>query len=243
VQIKGSNVVITGASRGLGRELRNAFLNEGASVFDWSRSTSGIDVTKPINVVPQKVDLLICNAGVLGALGPVTDMNMEDFHYAFEVNLFGVINSCRAVLHNMIRDRKGKIIIIAGGGATKPMACMSAYAASKTAVVRFAETLAEEVKGFGIDVNCMSPGMMKTGIHDEILASPAMEDTAARREAAASSSYGDFSNAIGLALWLASDKADGVTGRLISAQWDDWWCIQPELLRVQVQKYKLMRQT
>ena len=68
------------------------------------------------------------------------------------------------------QNRHGKIIILSGGGATKPMPYLSAYAASKAGVVRFAETLAEEVKDFNIDVNTVAPGALNTRLLDEVLA-------------------------------------------------------------------------
>lgn len=242
MKIKNSKVVITGASRGLGKALAMTFYNMGADVYDWSRS-SGVDVTKPILRLAGDVDILICNAGVSGPLGPVESYGIRHFMQCIEVNLMGVVNCCQYVLPGMKQRRKGKIIIVAGGGATKPMANLSAYAASKTAVVRFAETLAEEVKDYGIDVNCMSPGLLKTGIHEDILNSSVMEGTDAHRAAVLAQSLPDdcFNSACSLALWLASDESNGVTGRLISAQWDDWWKIKPE--SIQPQQYKLVRQT
>ncbi len=66
-------------------------------------------------------------------------------------------------------QRSGKIILLSGGGATKPLPFLSAYAASKAALVRFGETLAEEVKDAGIDVNAVAPGALNTRLLDEVL--------------------------------------------------------------------------
>ena len=85
------------------------------------------------------------------------------------VNLFGSVLCCRAVLPHFRANGYGKIIQLSGGGATSPLPRLSAYAASKAAVVRFAETLAEEVRGTGIDVNAIAPGALNTRLLDEVL--------------------------------------------------------------------------
>jgi 3-oxoacyl-[acyl-carrier protein] reductase len=100
----------------------------------------------------------------------------------------------------------------------------SAYAASKAAIVRLTETLAEEVKGFNIQVNAIAPGAVNTRLTDEILAAGAAAGeqalTVARR---VKEKEGVTPEAAGeLAVFLASDDSDGLTGRLISAVWDDW---------------------
>ena len=85
------------------------------------------------------------------------------------VNLFGSVLCCRAVLPHFRANGYGKIIQLSGGGATSPLPRLSAYAASKAAVVRFAETLAEELRGTGIDVNAIAPGALNTRLLDEVL--------------------------------------------------------------------------
>jgi 3-oxoacyl-[acyl-carrier protein] reductase len=124
----------------------------------------------------------------------------------------------------MRRQKSGKIINISGGGATSPRPDFSAYATAKCALVRFTETLAEELKDFGIDVNAVSPGAMNTRMLDEVLeAGP----RAARREYAAALNRREEGgaspeNAAELVAMLASNLCDGITGKLISAVWDDW---------------------
>jgi NAD(P)-dependent dehydrogenase (short-subunit alcohol dehydrogenase family) len=91
----------------------------------------------------------------------------------------------------------------------------SAYAASKAAVVRFAETLAEELRGTGIDVNSLAPGALNTRLKDQALAAGA--DPNVYKDADA-----NMQKACDLAVFLASAESDGITGKLISAVWDDW---------------------
>ncbi len=112
-----------------------------------------------------------------------------------------------------------------GGGATSPRPLLSAYAASKAAVVRFAETLAEEVRGTGTDVNAIAPGALNTRLLDEVLAAgPERVGDAFYERALEQQSAGGtpLDLPARLALFLASAESDGITGKLISAPWDPW---------------------
>jgi len=111
---------------------------------------------------------------------------------------------------------------LAGGGATSSRPCFSSYAVAKTGLVRLTEVLADELSDSGITANCVSPGAMNTNMMDEIIncdQSPKIE-----KDSATMVSLKDHTtdNAIELINWLISEKANGVTGRLISAQWDDY---------------------
>src|SRR5262249_10899388 len=116
-----------------------------------------------------KIDILVNNAGIYGPKGPVDEVEWDQWVKAVAINLVGSALMCRTCLPNFKAQKYGKIIQISGGGATKPMPMVSAYAASKAAVVRFAETVAQEVKGFNIDVNSIAPGALNTKMLAEIL--------------------------------------------------------------------------
>ena len=120
---------------------------------------------------------------------------------------------------------RGKIINLSGGGATSPMPRISAYAASKAAVVRLTETLAEELREFSIDVNAVAPGALNTRLLEEILsAGPDVVGTKYYEKALRQRDSGGVPLEKGarLCVYLASQKSDGITGKLISAQWDPW---------------------
>jgi NAD(P)-dependent dehydrogenase (short-subunit alcohol dehydrogenase family) len=141
------------------------------------------------------------------------------------VNLFGSVLCCRAVLPHFRANGYGKVIQLSGGGATSPLPRLSAYAASKAAVVRFAETLAEELRGTGIDVNAIAPGALNTRLLDEVLdAGPeVVGDSFYERALEQRSSGGTpLDLATSLAVFLGSEESDGITGKLISAPWDPW---------------------
>jgi 3-oxoacyl-[acyl-carrier protein] reductase len=123
------------------------------------------------------------------------------------------------------KQRYGKVIQLSGGGATNPLPKISAYAVSKAAIVRFSETLAKEVRGFGIDVNALAPGALNTRMLEEVLmAGPEIvgKDFYERSLKQKKSGGASIDRAAELALFLASSQSDGITGKLISAAWDNW---------------------
>ncbi|MBI5559848.1 MAG: SDR family oxidoreductase, partial [Deltaproteobacteria bacterium] len=115
------------------------------------------------------LDILVNSAGVYGPMGPIENVGWEEWVNAVNINLMGTVYLCRAVIGHFKKRGYGKIVNLSGGGATKPLPYMSAYAASKAAVVRFTETLAVEVKDFGIDVNAAAPGALNTRLLDSAL--------------------------------------------------------------------------
>ncbi len=173
---------------------------------------------------PQ-VDILVNNAGIHGPIGPFEDSGWEDWQRAFQVNLMGSAHACRTLLPHLKSRRSGKIINISGGGATRPLPGMSAYAASKAALVRFTETLAEEVRSFGIDVNAVAPGTLATRLLDEVVAAgpekvgAAYHDRISRARAEGGTS---LEVPAALCVYLASGESNGITGKLIAAVWDPW---------------------
>jgi len=171
------------------------------------------------------LDTLIANAGVHGAIGPVDDVDWDEWTQAIEINVKGTVLQCRAVIQHFKERGGGKIILLSGGGATKPMPFMSAYAASKAAVVRFGETLAQELLPYAIDVNCVAPGALNTRLLENVLAAgPDKAGDIAYLQAVQQKENGGESLelAANLCLFLASPASNGITGRLISAKWDDW---------------------
>jgi NAD(P)-dependent dehydrogenase (short-subunit alcohol dehydrogenase family) len=181
------------------------------------------------------LDVLVCNAGVYGPKGPIEDVDLEAWSDALRINLMGVVLPCRAALPDFKKRKRGKIILVSGGGATKPLPFLSAYATSKAAVVRFGETLAEEVRDFGIAVNAVAPGMLNTRLLDEVLeAGPervgqSFYDASVKQKAAGGTPMG---RGAALCAYLASDESAGITGKLISAVWDPWEKLEERLAEI-----------
>jgi NAD(P)-dependent dehydrogenase (short-subunit alcohol dehydrogenase family) len=171
------------------------------------------------------VDGLVNNAGVYGPKGLLEDVDLAEWWSAVEINLLGVVLACREVIPVFRRQRHGKIVNISGGGATAPLPRISAYAASKAAVVRLTETLAEETRGAGIDVNAVAPGALNTRLLDEVLASgPERVGADFYERSVKQKRQGGTPPQEGadLCVFLLSAASDGITGRLISAVWDPW---------------------
>jgi NAD(P)-dependent dehydrogenase (short-subunit alcohol dehydrogenase family) len=192
------------------------------------------DISKPdqveqlvgsaIEALPQ-LDILVNSAGVYGPKGLIEDNEWSSWVQAIEINLFGMVLLCRSVLPHLKRRRYGKIVQLSGGGATAPMPRLSAYATSKAAVVRFCESLALEVADDNIDVNCIAPGALNTRMLDEVLeAGPDRvgKDFYERSLKQKQSGGVGFEKGAALAVFLGAKASDGISGRLLSAQWDPW---------------------
>jgi 3-oxoacyl-[acyl-carrier protein] reductase len=172
-----------------------------------------------------RLDVLVCNAGVYGPLGLIEDIDWDAWVQAIEINLLGVVLCCRSAVPIMRKQSGGKVVILSGGGATAPLPRVSAYAASKAAVVRFAETLAEETKESHIDVNTVAPGALNTRLTDQIVEAGPERVGKQLYERAVQWQGGSATPldvGADLVTWLASTESDGITGRLIAAVWDDW---------------------
>lgn len=171
------------------------------------------------------VEILVNNAGIYGPMGPTESVDWQEWTRAIEINLYGVLLPCRALIPHFKQAGRGKIVILSGGGATNPLPNISSYAASKAAVVRLMETLAEELRPHHVDVNAVAPGALKTRLVDEVLkAGPEKVGAAffAKNKKWAEEGATPLELGAGLCVYLASEESDGITGKLLSAQWDPW---------------------
>lgn len=201
----------------------------GQSVF-----TRPADVSDPAEVealvnaalgVFSQVHILVNNAGVYGPIGDLESLDLDHWIQTLHINLVGSVLACRALVPHFKEHDYGKIIQLSGGGATSPLPRFSAYAASKAAVVRFAETLAEELRDDHIDVNALAPGALDTRMLDQALeAGPEKvgAELYERMLQVKSEGGAPLERGAGLAVFLGSSVSDGITGKLISAIWDPW---------------------
>jgi NAD(P)-dependent dehydrogenase (short-subunit alcohol dehydrogenase family) len=191
-----------------------------------------------------ELTILVSNAGVYGPKGSVAQTDWTDWVRAIEVNLFGSVLPARAVVPHLIAAGYGKIVQLSGGGATGPLPGLSAYAASKAAVVRFAETLAEELREHRIDVNAIAPGALNTRMLAEVLAAgPEQVGEDFHRRALEQQRSGGVPLRRGaeLAVFLGSAASDGITGKLLSAVWDPWSELPRHLVDLGSDLYTLRR--
>jgi NAD(P)-dependent dehydrogenase (short-subunit alcohol dehydrogenase family) len=175
-----------------------------------------------------EVTILVSNAGVYGPKGWAEQTDWLEWTRAVEINLFGSVLPARRLISHFLQRGYGKIVQLSGGGATGPLPGLSAYAASKAAVVRFAETLAEELRDHHVDVNAVAPGALNTRMLDEVLrAGPQRVGKSFYQRALEQQRSGGIPLEQGakLAVFLGSPASDGITGKLLSAVWDPW----PEL--------------
>jgi len=171
------------------------------------------------------VDVLVNNAGVYGPKGPSESVDLDEWSRALEVNLLGTFIPTRFAIAQMKKKGSGKIVNLSGGGATNPLPRLSAYAASKAAVVRLTETLAEELREFSIAINVIAPGALNTRFLDEVLkAGPELVGSGFYERALKQRDSGGapIEKGAALCVYLASPDSDGITGKLISALWDPW---------------------
>lgn len=172
-----------------------------------------------------RLDILVNNAGVYGPMGRIEDVDWNEWVDAIRINLLGVVSVTRAAMPLFRSQRYGKVINISGGGAANPMPAITAYAASKAAVVRFTESLALECKDDHIDVNAIAPGALLTRMMDQLLeAGPGRvgQQFFDRMKKIAEEGGTPLEVGAALCVFLGSQESDGITGKLIAAQWDRW---------------------
>lgn len=192
---------------------------------DVSDPASCAAVVREAQTLLPNLNILVNNAGVYGPMGPIEDVDWQTWIEAIQINLFGTVLMCREVIPLMRARGYGKIVNLSGGGATAPLPRFSAYAASKSAVVRLTETFAEELRDAHIDVNAIAPGALNTRLLDQVLeAGPEKvgQDFYNRSLKQRDQGGAPMEKGAALAVFLASAASDGISGRLLSALWDDW---------------------
>ena len=192
-----------------------------ADIRDLEQMCAAVD---RVHAVFGGLDVLIVAAGVQGPVGPLLTTKAKAWNETVEINLIGAANACRAALPAMIQKRSGKIILLSGGGSASSRPNFTAYAASKAGVVRFAECLADEVRDHNVQVNCMAPGASYTHMTDEVLhagenkAGPKEVEEAERTRITGGTTP---EKQVQLALFLASERSNHISGKLIHVN-DDW---------------------
>ncbi len=263
-----AGVLVTGAGRGIGKRLAIGFAAAGNRVALLARSKAELDLAhleiehgggnalriradvtdfEQMNAAVDRarvhygeVDVLICAAAIPGPIGPFAEQSPKAWVDTIHTNLLGVMHACKAVLPHMIARREGKIIVLSGAGATAARPNLSAYAASKAAVVRLVETIAEEVRDHNVQINCMGPGGTYTHMTDEILRAGERAGWKETEEALEIRQTGGVApeRQIQLALFLASQQSNHISGKLIHVT-DDWKKLRSENIHPEI--YTLRR--
>jgi 3-oxoacyl-[acyl-carrier protein] reductase len=259
-QLKDKGVLITGAGRGIGKRLAIGFAAAGARVGLLARSPAELDLAKleiehaggvalriradvrdteqlsaavdRMQVVFGGVQVLVTAAAIQGPISPFHECKMKTWAETLETNVIGVMNTIRAVLPRMIEKRSGKIIVISGGGASYGRPNFSAYAGSKAALARIVESIAEEIRDHNVQINCLLPGGAYTSMTDEILQAGERAGQKELEEAHKIRITGGIpaEKQIQLAIFLASEKSNHITGKLIHVT-DDWKKLEHENMK------------
>ncbi len=172
-----------------------------------------------------RIDILVNNAGIQGTKGKIEDVKWSEWVNTININLLGTVYFCKMFIPHFKKNKGGKIINISGGGSANPRPYFSSYSVSKVGVVRFSETIAEELKEYSIDVNCVAPGALNTRMLDEVLeagASKVGEEYYKKALLQKASGGSSLKNAAELVTFLASDESNGITGKLVASVWDKW---------------------
>lgn len=245
--------IITGGSGGIASGIAKVFAREGCALVladtdrlgledarrELARYASGVevfetDVSQEAQVKKLvdftlttfgTVDILVNCAGIYGPVGPAVEVDTERWLKTININLGGTFICMKNVLPTMIKNQKGKIVNMSGGGAASPFPRFTAYGTSKAGVVRLTETMAQEVLEYGVDINAIAPGGVNTRMLDQVLeAGEATVGSEFFAKSVRQKQDGGVSPLqVGeLALFLASSESDGLSGKLISLLWDNW---------------------
>jgi NAD(P)-dependent dehydrogenase (short-subunit alcohol dehydrogenase family) len=248
--LPGTVCIITGGGRGIGRITAELLAAQGANLAICARSSSelaevadkieastgrrplapAVDVTDwhAVRCFADAVfthlgppTLLVNNAAVLGPVGPITDCDLDSWARTLTVNVAGVAAMSAAVASRMVNG--GAIVNLSGGGIGGPRIAplVSAYTSSKAAVVTLTETLARELAPRGITVNSVAPGPVATRFMEPVLAAgPEVAGELYDLTVDQRRTSSPLDLFVDLICYLASPEGRWLSGRLLSARWD-----------------------
>ncbi|HDL10218.1 MAG TPA: 3-oxoacyl-[acyl-carrier-protein] reductase [Candidatus Omnitrophica bacterium] len=236
--LKDKVALITGSGRGIGREIALTFARQGAEIISVDVDLqSAVETSKLVksegrrskayacdisdfkmthNVLKSaieefgKIDVLVNNAGITRD-NLLLRMTEEEWDLVLKVNLKGAFNVTKAVLRQMIRQRRGKIINIASVIGIMGNAGQANYAASKSGLIAFTKSLAKELASRNINVNAIAPGYIKTKM-TEVLSEEVKNQVLSLIPFAR---FGEPQDVANCALFLASSLSDYITGQVI----------------------------
>tara|TARA_Y100000389_G_scaffold23499_1_gene20147 strand:+ start:2897 stop:3754 length:858 start_codon:yes stop_codon:yes gene_type:complete len=227
---KGAEVIIAARNK---NDLKDA-LNTIKKISNKNHLTYSLDVgdlnsihqfSEWIDTKGLEINGMVNCAGIYGPIGKTHKVDMKDFAEAIQINLLGTVYMCNVFSPKLVAKKNKKIVNFSGGGGASPFPNYSAYASSKAAIIRFTENIALELNDSNFDINCIAPGFVITRLHKKTVG--------AGSDVAGSGFYENTKKQIKdggvppekaaeLCSFLLSEDSDGITGKFISAPWDEW---------------------
>lgn len=171
-----------------------------------------------------KLHGVIHSAGVYGAIGPITEVDPSQWLEGVKINLFGSFLVARLSCQRLQKQKSGRLVLFSGGGAATPFPNYTSYACGKAAVVRLTETIAQEMAPYNIEINCLAPGFVATRLHEQTLKAEGKAGVEFLEKTKKELERGGVPVELGAsaAAFLVSDAAKGISGKFISAPYDNW---------------------
>jgi len=202
--------------------LKNPNINVSSFICDLSKPDTWKEVSS--SVTGRYIDNYINCAGVQGKLGLNSEISYEEMARVFNINLFSSIFFTNLFAKSLQPNEKLSIIHFSGGGAAGKRPFFMPYSLSKTSLLRFVENFAAENLNENLKINAIAPGVMPSRMQKEVIDNVSLRKTKEYSVADLSLSSNDFnfSKILNLCDFLISNTSQGVTGKLISAEWDNW---------------------
>jgi len=246
-KLDGKIALITGASRGIGRGIALELARQGAHIaVNYRRDVTAADATVHAveelggsafavqadvaewdavqHMVDQvlehfgHLDIVVANSGIASRVAPLWELDVDHWHKVINVNLHGVFYTCRATVGHLIQRRSGTVLLISSIGADTCGPMGAPYYVAKAGVNALTKSLAKECAPAGVRVNCIAPGLVSTDMGDRLLQfyGDALISGIPLGRAGQPEDVGKA------AVYLASDDASFVTGKILRVDGGAW---------------------